>query len=438
MKKDEKRRHLFDDKRVVLLVAFLLAVLSWVIVAGFINPGQTKTISNVKIDYQRRAEDYQNRDLQIVSDLRELSYADVMVSGDGSLISGFTNTDVVVYADYSAVNGPGTHVVPIKAEKITSGSYSIIDWTLKNGDHSFRKSPITTVTLTFEEVESRQLPVSIQADNITAEEGYFRDNPISSVGDVTITGPSSEVNRVAQVAAIIRDDEERSQTKTWTVPLSLLDADGKEIASDSLTISPVDTVEVTVPILEVHDVGLEVGFVGMPPTLDMEWFESLVSLSNDEVQVVGSSQAFANLSNPYTVTELDISSMGVGWESDPTYVSLPEGLRTLNTQLQVVVRFDSSGLVERSYEVSNLRTVNVPDNTELYPISDSVTVTLVGTEEQLEALLPENIIVEIDAFSLTTSRSGQQAMPARVLIPGTTQVFSQGQYSVVCDIGVSQ
>ncbi|MDL2252845.1 hypothetical protein LJC49_02065 [Ruminococcaceae bacterium OttesenSCG-928-I18] len=438
MKKDTKRRRLFDDKRVVLLVAFLLAVLSWIVVAGFINPGQTVTIPNVSIDFQKRAEDYQNRDLQIVSDLRNMSYADVMVSGDGSLISGFSNTDVTVYPDYSAVTGPGTHVIPLKAEKVTSGNYSIIDWTLKNNEHSFRKSPTTTITLTFEEVENKPFSVNVLAEHVTAASGFFRDEPNLSVENVTLTGPASEVARVAQVAAVITEEEELIDTKTYNVPLVLLDANGEEIVSEQLTLSPVDTVEVTIPILEIMTLDLDVGLAGVPTGFDTEWVHSLLSLSTESIQVVGSSQALASMSNPYLITELDLADLGVGWESDPVVVELPEGVRSRDPLQQVVVRFDSSGLVEKTFEVSNLRTVNVPASVELYPISESMTVTLVGPEDQLEDLLPENIVVEIDAFDLTTSRSGQQTIPARVLVPSKNRVFASGHYSVVCNIEVSQ
>ncbi len=436
MKKDRRRKRLFDDKRVVMVISFLLAFLGWVVVAGFINPGQNWTIPSVKIDYQRKMDDYKKNDLQLVTDLQSIAYADVMVSGDGGLISGLKNTGVTVYPDYSAVTSAGTYEVPLKAEKIAPGNYNILELTVKNSEHSFRKNPANTVTLTFEEVANKTFPVTVQADTVTAETGYFRDAPVVSHPDVTVTGPASEVAKVASVAAIITEDEARSETKIYTVPLTLLDAGGKELDSPQLSITPVESVEVTIPILEIQNVDLKVGLIGVPQGFDTEWLDRLLTLSTDTLQLIGTSQALAGVSNPYTISEIDLSELGVGWESDPITVELPDGVRSQPPSQQVVVRFNSSGLEEKSFRVADIRVVNAPSSTAVSPIADGLTVTLVGPPDQLEDLLPENIVVEVDAFGLTTTKGGQQALPARVLVPSKNRVFATGQYSLVCDIGV--
>lgn len=374
MNKKNKRR-LLDDRRIVLVLAFTLAIVSWIIVAGFINPGKTVTIPNVRIDYNKKADELTKRDLQIVTDLSRVSFADVMVSGDGSTISRFTNTDVMVYADFSSVNGPGTHMVPLKAEKVTSGNYSIVDWTLRNSEHSFRNSPINTVELTFEKIERKSFPITVHADDITAAPGFFRDNPELSQAEIVVSGPTSEISRVAQVAAVITEDEERSESKIFTVPLVLLDAQGNEIESEHLTIAPVDAVEVTIPILEIREIKLEAGFIGMPANLDTDWFLSRISLTTNEIKVLGTAQAFQNLSNPFTIGQIDITELGLNWQSEPLTIELPEGLRTQDPMRQVVVNFDSEGLVERTFEVTNMTSVNVPSNVGLNPLNEKLSAT---------------------------------------------------------------
>ncbi len=439
MKKEKNRKRLLDDRRVVLLLAFVLAFLSWVVVAGFIKPGDTRTISSVTIDYQRNAENtYKRYDLQIVTNLNTVAYADVKVQGDAALISRFNNTDVAVYPNYSAVTGPGTYEIPLRAEKTTSGGYNIVDLTLKNSQHSFRSNPATTVTLTFEEVQEKAFRVVVQAENVTASPGYFKDEPVISQPEVTVTGPASEVAKVASVAAVVADDEERTETKIYTVPLTLLDASGNPVDSNQLTVEPTDTVEVTIPILETRDIGLDVGLIGVPQGFDLAWFKTLLSLSTESIEVIGSSQSFSNLSDPFNIAEIDLSEIKPGWESDPITVELPEGLRTQTPAQQVVVRFSAAGLAEKTFRVSDLRVVNAPANVEIQPLVNSLTVTLVGPQEQLDELLPENIMVEVDAFDLLSAKSGQQTLPARVLVPSKNQVYASGQYSVVCDIGVQQ
>lgn len=436
MKKSKKG--LFDNKRVVLVVAIVLAVLSWIIVAGFINPGSNKRIANVKIDFSKRAEDYEKRDLQIVSDQSDYVYADVLVSGDGSEISGLTNTDVTVYPDYSAVTEAGVHMIPLKAEKITSGNYNINEWSVKNSDHSLTNSPITTIPLTFETVENKTFPVTVQADNVTAASGYFRDTPTSSQTEVTVSGPASELAQVAQVLAVVTEEVEATETMTFTaIELALMDAAGRPLETDLLEISPSDILEVTVPILEERTIGLAVSFIGMPQSLDMDWFNSHITYSQNSTQIVGTAAALTNLSDPYIVAELDISNLELGWESTPLNVEFPEGVRSNNNLKQITVRLNSSDMDTKTYEVSNLRVVNAPSHAKVLPIQETLTVTLLGDAEQLEELLPENIAVEIDANAITASKSGQQSIPARIIIPTADHVFAVGSYSMVCDIEVS-
>lgn len=436
--KKKSKPGLFDSKRAVLIAAVLLAVLSWITVAGFINPVDERIIPNVKIDYSKRDSDYLNKNLQIVSDQKNYSFADVKVSGDSSLISGFSNTDVVVYPDYSAVNGPGEHVIPLKAEKITPGNYNIVEWSLKNSEHSLRSNPTTTITITFEEVDSKTLPVTVRADKITAAEGFFRDPPVPSQKEITITGPKSEVSRVTQVVANITQEQERNETVIFSgVPLELYDHNNNLIDSNSIQLSPVNNVEVDIPILEIQPLNLRVDLTGVPQGFDTEWLQGLLHLSTDSISVVGTTAAFDNMPNEHVVKVIDISQLGIGWESESVPLNLPDGIQNMGGLRQVNVSFDSSGLVEKTFVVTNQTVINSPRNVEITPVSSYVNVTLVGPEDQIEALLPENIMVEIDAFQITAARGGQQTIPGRVVIPTANRVFATGSYPIVCDVVVA-
>lgn len=435
---EKKKKNPLNNKRFILLIAFVLAVLSWIIVAGFINPGQNRTIRNVKIDYAKKESDYQNKNLLIVSDQKDYSYAEVQISGDGSLISAFNNSDITVYPDYSAVNGPGEYEVPLKAEKVTQGSYTLGELSLRNSGHSLRSNPADTIPIEFEEVETKTLPITPRADNITAAEGYFKDTPVAIPAEVTLTGPKSEVDRVTLAVAEVAEDEERTESIIFNgIPLAFYDNNGIAVETDMISVSPSSRVEVDVPILEINTIDLTVEVSGVPQGFDTEWLAGRMHLSTESLQVVGTSAAFDNLSNPYPVYTIDLSQLTMGWTSDPVTIELPEGLRTLDQITQVVVSFDTAELVEKSFEVSNLNVVNAPKNAAITPVSDTISsVTLIGPADQMDALLPENITVEIDAFDVVATRSGQQTIPARVLVPSANRVFATGNYPVVCDVVV--
>lgn len=431
MKKKADKKSIFENKRAVLIISLVLGFFCWIVVAGFINNSTNTNISNVTIDYQKRAEDYTRNDLLITTDTTKLQYATVRIQGESSLIGSFTNTDVSVYLDFSAVNGPGTYRVPLRTERVTSGSYDIIGATLAGSNQTY-------VELTFEQISTKTLPITVEADGVTAASGYFRDSSTTSMADAIVSGPASEVSRVSALVARINDDIERDETVIYnTVPLEPVDADGNVIQSSLLTIGPSESVEVTIPILEMRTLGLTIDIIGMQQGFDTDWLMERLSLSTESITVVGATGTLTNIQSPYPVTEFDISEFGMGWISEEIDITLPEGVKSENSPKQLTVSFDSSGLVEKTFEVTNFNVKNTPKNATIEPVPEGITVTLIGPAEQIEALLPENLTIEIDAFSISTSRGNQQTIPGRVVIPSANRVFATGSYPIVCDIEVS-
>lgn len=435
MKKKTDKRSIFENKRVVLILSFVLGFLCWLIVAGFVNNSTERSIANIRINYANRADDYTRHDLQIVTDLSNLELAAVRVQGDATLISGFTNTDITVYPDYSAVYEPGTYTIPLKAEKVTSGSYNILEWSVQNSEHSLR-SPATTIELTFETVETKTFPITVQSDGVTAASGYFKDDPVPGVAEATVTGPTSEMAKVGGIVANVDLDEERDTSLNYTAALQIVDTNGEVIESDKLTIGPSDTVEIQIPILELRTVGLTADIIGAQQGFDMEWLMERLTLSTESIQVVGATGTLANLEDPYPVAEFDIAELGMNWKSEELEIELPEGVRSQDSPKSVTASFDSTDLVQKTFEVTNINVRNAPANTTIEPTSTSVTVTLIGQADQIDALLPENISIEVDAFSISTSRGGQQTIPGRVVIPSANRVFATGSYPIICDIEV--
>lgn len=437
MKKKNKNSFM-SDRRVIFAASVLIAFFTWVVVAGFISPGETKVITNVLINYKLHADDYRNRGLQIVGDIKDVM-ADVEVRGNGSEIGGFNNSDVAVYLDFSGVTGPGVQEVPLRGMRVAPGEYSIIGVSLRNSQHSMARNPKSTVTLTFEEVSTAHIPVQVRAEGITADAGFFRDTPMLSNSEVVLTGPKSEVSRVASAMVEIVGEEARTESKMYQgLQVHLMDANGNLLDPEQvshLSISP-ETIDVEIPILEQHDIEIGVDFTGVPQGLDMEWFNQRVHLSADTLMVVGSRASFQNLSVPLSIATFDISQLKIGWVSDPVTIQLPNGLRNQDQFKQVTASFDSSGLVERTFRVTNFRVENGPRNATITPVPESVTVSLIGPEEVIDTLLPENIVVQIDAFNVT-ARAGQQTIPARVIVPRATQVFAIGEYPIVCDVEIS-
>lgn len=444
MKKKNKdaKKGLFNDRRVALLVALILAVVSWVIVAGFINPGNTRTLQYVKIDYTRNEESYKSKNLKIVGDY-PYTFADVEVRGDGSVTGPLSNTSVEVYPDYSTVTGPGQQEIRLLYQKVDQGDYTISALSVRGNGRSLGSNPAQTITLTFEQLDSKTLPVTVDAEGIQVAEGFFPDTPIAVPSEITINGPKTEVDRVAGIEAAVTDEEPLNERKIYQgIAYTLLDANGNELDKEGLSLTySVETVDVDVPILEIRDIGLAVRFSGLPSYYDTEWLYERIQLSADTLQVVGSAAAFDQIDDPLVVSTVPASELGPNWESDPINITLPEGsgLRNHDELRQITAALDTTGMAEKTFEISgdNITVVNGPRSATITSVAETVSVKLFGPEDQIEALLPEQITLQIEAFGVTATQAGQQSLPGRVLAPSANRCIALGSYAVVCDITLS-
>lgn len=438
MKKNSEKATFFGDRRIIFIISLVLAFVVWVMVAGFIDPGTSYPIRNVPIDYARNEAKFQERNLMVVIPPLE-KYADVQVTGDGAVLGLLSSSSVTVYADYGLITEAGTFDVPLRAAKIDPGNWDILELSTTSGANSLEK-PARMVTMTFEQVEAKTMPVTIKADNITASAGFFTDSPIASPETVVLRGPKSKVDLVHQVVAQLMETEELDDEKNYMgVALVLQDAKGQTIDAKAagITYTP-EFVEVEVGILVMRDIALKAEFSGLPGYFDTKWFYENVHLSVEELQMIGPAKAFETISNTYTVATFDISQLSMGWESPPVTIKTPEGsgLRITDEQRQVEISLNTSNMAEKTFEVpiGESNVVNGATNASIAPVAELITVRLMGPQEQINALLPENITVQIDAFGISAARSGQQNIPARILVPGANRCLPIGGYSILCNV----
>lgn len=424
---EKNKKNLFDDRRLVFGISVLLAVLSWVIIAGFINPGQNNTLSGVPINYRLRESNYKNLGLSLIGELPES--VTVQVKGDGGIIYKLQTESVTVYPDYSMVTGPGTYDLRLLTIQ-DSGNFEIT-----------AISP-STVSLRFERMEKRTISVEAQANGIEAAEGYFKDTLVVAPSTIDITGPESEMAKVAKAVAIVPDTEVRAATKYYSgVPIELQDDTGQPIDTGLFTLSAVEA-EVTVPILQVKEVPIVPTFSGLPAGFDTDWLRKLMTISTKTIHVAAEQDVIDSFTE-CPIGPIDLSQFEVGKEYEPFAISFPDKLKTkvknMDQLKQVTVSFDSTDLVEKTFKVSgqNIVVQDVAGGLQIIPASDSgINVTLVGPADVVEGLLPENILVQVDAYGITSAQGGQQSIAARVVVASSNRVFATGQYQVVCNVKV--
>lgn len=194
--------------------------------------------------------------------------------------------------------------------------------------------------------------------------------------------------------------------------------------------------EVTIPVLKMKEVPITFEYTGVPQGYDTSVLGA--QLSQESILIAGPAERVDALES-VSAGFVDLTKFKLG-ETVTLAISLPDGIRNLDALQSVDVTFDTYGFATRTVTVSQISVVNAPGDTAVTVTTRRLNdVTLVGPEEELNALSEANVVAQVDASAGNINVSkGQQSMPATIVVPGSDTVFATGSYEVLCDIDAAE
>ena len=410
------KRNLLNDRRIRLLLSLLGAVIAWMAVTIVVQPGTTTTIYNVPVDFSYDSAAYTSRGLSIVN--AEEKTVNLKLSGDGYTIGSLSANDFVVYPDWSSVRDSGLRLqVRSQSTLLTGVSVSI------DGDN--------TVDVVFDVVEEKTLPIQVTTNYLKIADGYILYGTDISKETVTLSGPSTELSKVETCTAEVTYSGELTSPVTLDTGLRFYTRSGGEVKFEYTTLET-DSVEVTLQVYKLATLPVEVSFINAPRDFDPSVL--VYSLSKKTLNVAGPESQIDRLST-LSVGTIDLSTFAL----DKVYempIELPSGIRLLDNISTITVSFDSSRLETKTMNLpaSCVRVINLPSTYTLTVETERLmNVTLCGPAGSLEALNPEQVVIEIDADDFYVA-IGQQNIACRLYVPANDKIFALGSYVVQCKI----
>ena len=409
------KRNLLNDRRIRLLLSLLGAVIAWMAVTIVVQPGTTTTIYNVPVDFSYDSAAYTSRGLSIVN--AEEKTVNLKLSGDGYTIGSLSANDFVVYPDWSSVRDSGEKSLRLQVRSqstlLTGVSVSI------DGDN--------TVDVVFDVVEEKTLPIQVTK----IADGYILYGTDISKETVTLSGPSTELSEVETCTAEVTYSGELTSPVTLDTGLRFYTRSGGEVKFEYTTLET-DSVEVTLQVYKLATLPVEVSFINAPRDFDPSVL--VYSLSKKTLNVAGPESQIDRLS-ALSVGTIDLSTFAL----DKVYempIELPSGIRLLDNISSITVSFDSSRLETKTMNLpaSCVQVINLPSTYTLTVETERLmNVTLCGPAGSLEALNPEQVVIEIDADDFYVA-IGRQNIACRLYVPANDKIFALGSYVVQCKI----
>lgn len=415
------RKSLWSYPLFSLILALFCGFVAWTVVAVYVDPQGSVTVQDVPINYVNGASAYTSQGLDIV-EKPSIETVDVRVDGNSTIIGNITNSDIMVYPSYAGVSGAGRVTLRLQARLVNTTDFP--------GDIECAVESPRTIEVVFDEVSEKTLAITVDASAVSVAEGYMLNRSAAVPAEITLRGPTSELDQIASVVATVSSDAELSDTTTVPATLELRDENG-EVYTPEYTTMDSETANVTLTVYQVRELPLVVDFIGTPTNFDTRSLR--YTLSQDTLRVAGPARTISALEE-LTVTNFDLSQEFELGRDYQRLVELPSGIVSLDGVTSVTLSFDTSDMGSTTLNISNISAINVPSNYEVEILSSMVSgVTLYGPAEEVEALSADSVVAQIDCQSVNLT-VGQQTIPVTIQIPSSSRIFATGSYTVQCEV----
>ena len=281
----------------------------------------------------------------------------------------------------------------------------------------------------FDVVEEKTVPITVTTNYLTIADGYILYGTELSKETVTLSGPSTEIDKVETCTAEVTHKGELTDSVTLDTALRFYTKSGSEVKFEYTNLEE-SSVEVTLEVYKMATLPVSVSFINAPRNFDPSVL--VYSLSKQTLNVAGPESQIEKLST-LSVGTIDLSTFALNKVYELP-IELPGNIRLLDNISSITVSFDSSKLETKTMNLpaSCVQVVNLPSTYTLTVQTERLmNVTLCGPAGLLDTLVPEQVVIEIDAedFSVAT---GEQNIACRLYVPSNGKIFALGSYVIQC------
>lgn len=362
-----------NDKILIQVTCLIVSVVLWAIIMITDQVTITETIKSVPVTI-RSLSTLENSNLTLMNADKDNLTVNVNVSGSPKLVSSLKRGDFSAHID----------VLGFK-EGINNAKIEII---APNGVTIESTYP-TQIACNIEGIISKVMDVTVQYEG-TQTGGYFRAQPASNPSSVKITGPRSIVN-AADIAVATVNIANATDDVVRTVPVRIYDGTDTEI----FMTSPVENVQVTVPIYPTKYVSLTPDVTGTPE----EGYQlTNVTVSPERIRIAAR-QDILDTINELQLAGLDITGAARNIITARDILNT-EGLILLDVSSAPVVSATVDKIIDKEFvfEPSEINFVNVTEGYEimLSETQDDITVTVSGPSGIVNQLKKEELTITAD------------------------------------------
>lgn len=393
------------------IICLLLSFGLWIYISNVENPVRSVEIKNIPVE---------------LVNLDSLENSNFALSGNQK------------YTVDLKIEGPSTDVIKVKPEdfKIIA---DISTYALKTGENivpvqiisypenvTIKNNGFLGIKVELEDLVSRDIEIQSRV-KLKYNDNIYEISKKITPSSVTVQGAKSIVDKIS--SAVIDGEENGISTDfEKNYDIKFLDSKGEEVKN---IYSKIDKAKLSVVVSSGKSVPINLKTTETPKAgLELMGYE----LSSNYVNIIGSSDSLANIKSVDTET-VDISNLNDTSELDVKLI-LPEGVKVTSGQEYVKVKVILK--VKENINENNNKTLNIKvnfnnlkDNLILESSSEKVSVTISGTQSELEKIDESSLTAVVDLSAVTDEGTYYYDPEVSFNSPTSTTIDNIGKVEIV-------
>lgn len=386
------------------IIAVLFSVGIWIISININDPYQSKSYS-VTVQLQNMAAmTGAGKYVEIMNNTDEIS---VSVRANRSVLDSFSAANILATADLTEIDENNQVPIKLNTTRISGSKIESI------------RSDSTYVSLKVEDIRRIQKNIEVTVKNEPAE-GYILGKASMEQNALKISGPESEVNKVAK-ATVTFDLEGATDDLSMLLPIELYDEAGERIIDSRLTVS-IEEVQCTATILATKEVPLKFKVSGEAEK-GYSWTGE-VKGEPAVISIAAKSNILKNINYIDIPDAIDVSNAKADVKSLIDLKSyLPEGVSFVNPSFSgrvLVTAYVEPEINRRvNLESRRIQVINVPEGMEGKALLEDEVFELnfVGRQSLMAQLNEEEVLGYLDIQEYMSSHNLNELKPGTYVIP---------------------
>lgn len=373
----------------IKLLSLIIAIFMWSYIIASTNPSIPIRLSGVPIIYEN-TDSLSADDLMIDADTQRT--VDISLIGQRNRIINITNSHVRVTADFQGL-GEGLNNVRL--------NYAVPDGiTIEDYQSS--------LDVNIEKIINREFPVEIQnVGNLPAD--YMLESRQVVPNSITIRGPRSNIDRIAKVVTEL-DLSNLEGNININKDVRAIDENGETV--ENLTYGQ-DFANIIAVVYKQKEVTIEKNLVG---EIGDNYRVDSAELNKSTVLIKGPKEAIDKI-NSIETQEINIEEL-IQSRTIPVKFTLHSDISLVSEESDYTINIVVNQKTNKTLEIpkAQIEVRNKPQNLSATINSDSIKISVIGFQDDLEKIKVENIKLIVD---LNSKEAGTSQIKPIIQLNGT-------------------